>query len=326
MDSPNHLSTPAPDLKELCIWIFHDARAGHLSQLQGLSMRLQSHQNCKIKWFDIHQQGLGLSQLFSMRASLTQLDKPDLILGAGHRTHLSVLIAGFKFKAFTSIIMKPSLPICLFNSVICPQHDMLKDSKKVFTTFGPINKIDKTKRSDSPKDRTKNLILLGGSSKHFQFESDRLIRQIIEICKENSNQQWILSNSPRTPPATNLALEQLELPNLTIYDYQNSRLGSLQDLLLETKFTWITPDSMSMIFEALTAGVKVGLFECKPKKPTRITKQVKQLIDEAYVIDFARHMQNMPEPVKETPWEADRAATWLLSLLNSTAAPNQKAR
>lgn len=293
------------------MWIFHDSRPGHLSQLEGLVNRLAFHVNCETRWFDVNKQKLTLLNFFYAPKYLKNITKPELIIGAGHSTHLSVLIAGFKFKAFTTIIMKPSLPIWLFDAIICPKHDGLKDTKRTLTTFGPMNKID-IQEKNLAKNKTIKLMLIGGDSKHYHFDSAQIIEQIKQICFEQARDQWILSNSPRTPQDMNNLLKQLDLPNLSFHDYQQNDIGKLQDILPKTQFTWVTPDSMSMIFEALTADSQVGLFNCKPKNTKRIVTQVKRLIDESHVVDF-EHKGNAHGIKTEIPWEADRAALWLLN-------------
>lgn len=316
MLSLNQPSQNTPKLKKLHIWIFHDARPGHLSQLGGLANRLAFHVNCEIRWFNVNQHKLSFQNIAYLPSDFKHEAKPNLVIGAGHSTHLSVLIAGFKLKAFTSVIMKPSLPSCFFDAIICPKHDQLSDSKKVLSTFGPINKIDKDQADNTIQNKTINLILLGGVSKHYHFDASNIIEQIKNICSENPSQRWLLSNSPRTPEAMNELLNKLDLINLNFHDYKQGTIGSIHETLLKTKFTWVTPDSMSMIFEALTARSQVGLLDCKPKKITRIVKQVDSLIDHSYVIPF-KHRAVITPQKRDLPWEADRAALWLLHQLQT---------
>lgn len=310
-NQPNHLSEIKPAPKRMVVWVFHDARPGHLSQLEGLSNRLSFHAHCEFHWFDITHKKLGVQHFLFFPDILKKTAKPDLIIAAGHSTHLSLLIAGLKLNAFTSVIMKPSLPLCFFDAVICPKHDNLKNSNRVFNTFGPINKIDQTQRNNTTLNKTLNLILIGGLSKHFHFDETSIIDQIKNICLKNTDTQWIVSNSPRTPQTMNKALTQLEHANLHFHDYQQGKLGPLQDILLKTKFTWITPDSMSMIFESLSAGSKVGLIKCEPKNNKRIVKQIRYLSDKGYLLDSVNN-DAMNSLNNNLPWEADRAALWLL--------------
>jgi hypothetical protein len=208
------------------------------------------------------------------------------------------------------------LPICFFDAIICPKHDQLNDSTKVLSTFGPINKINKDLANDTTQAKTINLILIGGLSKHYHFDVSNIAEQIKSICTENPTEQWLLSNSPRTPLTMIDTLNKLNLDNLSIHDYKQNTMGSIQETLLKTKFTWVTPDSMSMIFEALTARSQVGLLDCKPKKITRIVKQVDNLIDQGYVISFKQRAVTEAQK-NDFLWEADRAALWLLDQIKT---------
>jgi uncharacterized protein len=307
----NHQSSNDPAEKKLCIWIFHDARPGHLNQLKGLVNRMLAHEKCECHWFNVAQHKLKLRNLFYLPGFYKPYPKPDMILGAGHQTHTSILIAGFIYKAFTSVIMKPSLPHKLFNAVLCPRHDGLADSPRVLSTFGPINNIVKNNTSTARQERPLNLILLGGLSKHYHFDSAAITQQVKDICTQDPNVEWILSNSPRTPESINSALHLLELPNLSLQDYRDKDATLLQEALPKARFTWVTPDSMSMVFEALTGGGQVGLFQCKPKRANRITTQIEKLVDDGYVCEH-NTQSSLPTQTQNIPWEADRAAQWLL--------------
>lgn len=314
MNCLNHPSSNEPVEKKLCIWVFHDARPGHLNQIKGLVSRMLAHEKCESHWFNVSQHKLKLRNVFHLPDFYKEYPKPDLVLGAGHKTHSSVLISGFIYKAFTSIIMKPSLPHYFFNAIICPEHDGLVDNKRILSTFGPINNIAHSNIDTSPDERRLNLILLGGTSKHFHFDRTDILQQVKDICEQSPTEQWTLSNSPRTPDETNEALHQLKLPNLSIQDYRDEHTISLQEALPNARFTWVTPDSMSMVFEALTGGGRVGLLLSKPKQSNRITTQIRTLIDEGYVC--VHNTQNsLPSAPQSIPWEADRAALWLLNSL-----------
>jgi mitochondrial fission protein ELM1 len=328
MPSSNHLSKTITDSKRLCIWIFHDAKPGHLIQLEGLINRLSFHKDCDIKWFDVSKYQLSIQNYFSIPEFLKNQAKPDLVMGAGHSTHISVLIAGLKFKAFTTLIMKPSLPSCFFDAVICPKHDGLEDSNRVLSTFGSINKIIPTRSSQELTNKNKNIILIGGPSKHFVFDEAQLINSIQLICQNDTNKVWYLSNSPRTPSSFIPALKKLPLTNLKLYSYTDDSFGQLNEVLKQSAFTWVTPDSMSMLYESLTSGATTAVFDMafsKVDKPSRIAKQVKLLISEGTVINFKSwqiqkdqtdHMiQSLPLP---TLWEAERAALWLLQRLKES--------
>tara|TARA_R110001592_G_scaffold89971_5_gene264676 strand:- start:1803 stop:2798 length:996 start_codon:yes stop_codon:yes gene_type:complete len=325
MPSSNHLSETEANSKKLCIWIFHDAKPGHLSQLEGLVNRLSFHTACDTQWFDITKNKLNIQNLFFIPEFLKNQTTPDLIIGAGHSTHLSVLIAGIKLTAFTSLIMKPSLPSSFFDAVICPKHDGLKDSIKILNTTGTINKIIPESTTTESSKKNKHIILIGGPSKHFVFDEAQLISSIQKVCQNDTNKIWHLSDSPRTPKNFIATLKKLSIPNLKLYSFTDASFGKLNDVLNQSAFTWVTPDSMSMLYESLTSGTITAVFDMTPskiRKPSRIVRQVQQLISEGSVINFQSWQESNGKtasmkftPPSLTLWEADRAALWLLQRL-----------
>ena len=49
---------------------------------------------------------------------------------------------------------------------------------------------------------------------------------------------------------------------------------------------WVSPDSVSMIFEALTSGASVGLLDIKENKKSRINNTIEFLILNDHVTTF----------------------------------------
>ena len=76
---------------------------------------------------------------------------------------------------------------------------------------------------------------------------------------------------------------------------------------------WVTPDSVSMVYEAITCGTPSGLFELTPSKPNRINRGIQSLLDAGFIGSFSRwrHDRTLTTQSHQL-WEADRAARWLL--------------
>ena len=53
------------------------------------------------------------------------------------------------------------------------------------------------------------------------------------------------------------------------------------------KNIWVSPDSISMIYESLTSGASIGLFEMLKKRKGRIYTSVDNLIIENHVTTFS---------------------------------------
>lgn len=246
--------------------------------------------------------------------SALEVAAPDIVIGAGHATHKALLFGAYALKAYSAVLMKPSFPLCFFDAVICPEHDQLKESKRVLNTYGALNAI---KPSSKATPKTTSLMLIGGPSKHFAWHEQDLINQIQEICSKDSDRQWLLSDSPRTPSSFLPQLKKMNIQNLNCFHYQSSKLEPLNTLMQKCALTWITPDSVSMVYESLTAHSPTFLFDMhqnNSKKPSRVARSIEKLINNKHVICFKDWQLNTNTTLnKLNLWEADRAAKWLLS-------------
>ncbi len=303
---------PASVADAIHVCFIHDDKPGHLSQLEGLAYCLTLQRpEVVIKWHHCR------DTLFSWRikASAQSDLRPHLVIGAGHQTHRRVLLHALRYQAFSAILMRPSLPLRLFDAVIAPEHDGLAPSPKVLPTFGVINKSRPSPLP--PLDQTEpNLLLIGGPSKHYHWDDTALIQQIGSLCQSGTNKPWQLLSSPRTPDTFISTLEKECPDNLSITPFGTSETSTLSDLLKQTRQVWITPDSASMVYESLTTGRPTGLLELQlPKrgKSSRVARGVERLISDGWVLPFQR-WQKLAEKPKVPPylWEAERAAQWLL--------------
>jgi mitochondrial fission protein ELM1 len=310
------------------IWIIHDDRPGHLTQLEGLAARLTAHRHVTINWLSPTQINFNIRRLLKPKLDT---NSPNIIIGAGHKTHRAVLLSARYYQAFSVILMKPSVPLSWFDAIICPKHDGLAASKRILNTLGALNKVTppptKEINGEATIIRNKHLMLLGGLSKHFEWNEDRLITEIRQICDHDLDRHWLLSDSPRTPSSTLTKLKSLKLKNLSLHHFQDESFGSLEGNLKQSKLTWMSPDSMSMLYESLTAGSKVALFTLKsnPKKRhNRIARHVQSLIQDGTVMSFdiwhtSHTNENSALDEDGTLpylWEADRASRWLLGRFN----------
>ena len=75
---------------------------------------------------------------------------------------------------------------------------------------------------------------------------------------------------------------------------------------------WVSEDSMSMTYEAITAGAAVGLLSVPRRRNSRVTRGVENLIAKGWVTSFAQWQSG--EPLSTAPLnlnEARRCADWI---------------
>jgi mitochondrial fission protein ELM1 len=156
------------------------------------------------------------------------------------------------------------------------------------------------------------LFLVGGESKHYHWDDDGVLEQIQRVIETKpSVKQWIMTDSRRTPDAFRRLIDRLPKDRVSFYHNESTPAGWVQQQLERVDQVWVTPDSVSMVYEAITSGVPTGVFDLQPQKTGRIVLGIEELIKKGQLMTLLGNSEMMQE--NEPLCEADRAATWLLS-------------
>ena len=295
----------------LIIWRFSDGKPGHDSQSIGLYNAIEKLKPSKR--FDIPvASGTEClrSFLFKSFPPGKDLPKPDLIIGAGHKTHLSMLAARNARKGKIVVLMKPSLPTAFFDFCLIPKHDHIADKNNVIRTAGALNPIqfNKNKTPDT------GLILLGGISKHCHWDNKSVIDQINAIVANNPDIKWTVADSPRTPKSVLGDIKKGSCENANILSFSETSSVEIQKLIFNANYIWVTRDSVSMIYESLSSGAAVGLIDLAQKKNSRLHKGINDLVSERYLtIHSAKNTKPSLKPNTAVFNEARRCAELLLN-------------
>lgn len=256
-----------------------DGKAGHRSQAVGLYKAMQRQGNIEVTFQEISIQELPifslLKAIWARRFGLFE-KKPDYIFGVGSHTQARVLLLGRVYpKAKTVIMMKPNFPVNWFDYAIIPQHDGVKESMHVITTQGALNPIVNENRHQP----NRILIALGGNSKRHQWNDEKVLSSIQRLVENNVHATFILTTSRRTPDTFLETLAQQNFySKLQIFPVEHTPQGWVFEEMQKAEAVWVTEDSVSMIFEALTAGCQVGIIEIERLKSDRITQLLDQLL------------------------------------------------
>jgi uncharacterized protein len=296
--------------RPLIIWRLVDGKAGHENQSLGLVKALSSQQPCQC--FEIKVSNIvdGLLACISATWSLgSGLPLPDLIIGAGHGTHLHALAAKRAYGGKTVILMQPSLPVYFFDLCLIPQHDQYQGRGKYIETRGVLNPI----KPDGEHHQQNALIMIGGPSKHCEWDTLKLIAQVYELVNHNPDITYTLTTSRRTPQTFVSAVKRIHFANLNIVPFEQTEKGWVAQQLSNSAYAWVTEDSVSMVYEALTAGVAVGLLNLSVKRDSRVSKGVQTLIHQGLVtrFDFLEVYKSKLKAVIGFV-EAERCSRWML--------------
>lgn len=289
----------------LSICFIHDDRAGHQRQLEALEQQLLTLTNCTTHWLDVAEPRKRQQDTF----------RCDICIGAGHRTHWPLWKLSRQHKAFSAVLMSPSLPDWMFDAIICPRHDGKTQNERTLITEGPINTVQAPLPSNDESDPVAlhNLILLGGPSKHFHWDTELLSRDIALLLERYPNLPWYLLPSRRTPESTITSMQKMR-GDIKVLD----RNADLNTLLRQSKQVWVSADSSNMLYESLTAGKATGVLELKARtkllRTNRLNSELQRLFGQGHVMRLSQALDE--EAIKNWPQrplnEANRAALWLL--------------
>lgn len=293
-------------------WLYlHDGKPGHLNQLRGLSEAIAAKRPTHTSsWLDVTTLSLP-EKLVARGDSFRSLKTVDVIVAVGHSTHWLALFLGKQLRAHTAVVMRPSWPLTGFDSIIMPKHDALKTAvaARVHLTEGAINPLGQQNHEPS----NKGLVLLGGHSKHFEWPSAQVTRQVCAIVDSQPELKWIVADSRRSPERQ-LSDIYTARPSVTIQRHDTCPKGWLVEHMREANSVWVTPDSVSMVYEALSCGADVGLIELPPKAKNRINRSMQAMIAKGKVnsVTQACTLRLATDPLPRLN-EAETAANWLLS-------------
>ena len=305
----------------MVIYIISDGKKGHLSQTRGLAQALQkrlaelrpaSTTNC----YEVDISSMGFFAKLMYTGKGLPYPKPDLILCAGHSTHIAALRLAHHCRCLCMACMKPSLPLRLFDLCIIPRHDFPQKaphSGRILLTNGAPNAI--VPQPDREKKET--LLLIGGPSKEFGWDEDYILTQLTTITRYNTG-QMTLTTSRRTPKDFVQALISA-CPSIRIEPVETTGSTWVADHLACAKEVWVTQDSVSMVYEALSSGAPVGIIEmpAHPKRagkaPSRVARGLHTLIEEGYASTFTQWAQSRTLRQSAPLNEAARAADYILT-------------
>jgi len=264
----------------LILWRLTDGKPGHEKQTLGLSRALEALAQARTITLAAPPRGRSLAYWALGRFPPgAGLPDPDLLLGAGHATHPALLAARRARGGRAVVLMRPSLPLALFDLCLIPEHDGPPLRKNVLATRGVLNAVVPSAGHKADE----GLILVGGTSAHFGWDDRLVAGQVAEIVHAAPEVRWRLTDSRRTPAGFLDGLRAMALPNLAIHPHATTSPGWLEAALAETGQAWVSEDSVSMLYEALTAGCPVGLLRLPAGRPSRVGRGVARLLEEGWI-------------------------------------------
>ncbi len=296
----------------LSIWLLGDGKLGHENQALGLAEAMARLRTCEIQRISLAGHRGLLARMRAASVASAALPPPDLIVAAGHATHPALLWLARKHRVPGIVLMRPSLPVSWFDLCIAPAHDFkhAPASPNILTTIGALNRV----HVNAAAPRRGGLMLVGGPSVTHAWNAEELLDALDCISGAAGSGPWQLTDSRRTPPDW-LAQARQRLPQVTLFNHAATTSDWLPACLAAAAEVWVTEDSVSMIYEALSSGARVGLLPVPRKqRDTRVLRGLDQLAENGWVTSYAswcqtRQLAAPPQPLRE----ADRCAQEILT-------------
>ena len=288
------------------IAVFFDNRVGHLKQTEGILKELSKLTDIEVLYKEEVFPSFknDIRDIFKYFFILVTKKKPkrnkfDIIIGTGAHTHIPMLIFRRKFGGKIATCMIPNFPVKYFiDFCFIPKQKNHPKGKNIFSTIGAPNLCVFEKN----KNKKKGLILVGGVDKYHIWNSEKVILQIKEIIKKEENVHWFISSSRRTPKdCVNLLLNLAKkTESATFFKGEETNKGWLEEKYKECEKVWITSDSNSMTYEALSAGCKVGIIFIEwKKKRNSFQRSLDYLTENDYIVSFEKWLKEgkMPQGI-----------------------------
>ena len=283
-----------------------DGKPGHEKQTRGVLNALSGITPVRIDYRHIpatpilSRMGEWLQYLFSYqlggkieKKDSNRTGPVDFIIGTGTQTHIYMLLKKKESRSKVLTCMSPSpFLIKKFDLCFVPQHDNLAPMKNVFLTQGPPNTSPYTEE----KDNKRGLILVGGvDRKSHVWRSDDTLDQIRTILDKEPSKAWTVGTSPRTPEGMNHMLEELAggYSRVDFLRSKDTSSGWIEKQYEENGFVWVTADSISMIYEPITAGCQVGILPVEWKrKDSKFHRSIAYVLNQGLAISYEQWLRN----------------------------------
>ncbi len=298
-----------------------DGRPGHEKQTRGIIATLEDKKAVRVTWIRLSRSMGGRFRelvcfLFPFGQANFSGNDADLVLCAGSRTHFRALALKRRFRVPACVCMDPGVVLRrFFDGCFIPEHDDVAAAANILTTCGPPNPCVNKKRHDSQY----GLILLGGIDRRSHtWDSRDVIEKIRFITEKEPQMSWVISSSPRTPIETVSLIRELLTSkggNLQFFDYKDTSPGWIEEQYQKCQKVWVTADSMSMVYEALSSGCLVGLLPLRWRKGgIKFRKNEETLVAGGLVTSFNSWRKNQEMVLPDPDFnEAQKCANFILN-------------
>ena len=302
---------------------FLDGRPGHEKQTYGIIASLKSEFEIELVSVPVERTSVfsQMIQFFRLifpvgNHCTSAIREADLLIGTGSSTHLPMLLCKKHLHIPAVTCMSPTVLIRKhFDLCFVPEHDGIRETGNIRLTLGAPN-LGKNHHEQKPD---KGLIAIGGKDEHSHTWNNGSILQMVEsIIAKEADISWTITSSPRTPDETAAGIANLvqHYENASFYDFSKTAKGWIEEQYHQSSYVWVTSDSISMIFEALSAGCHVGILPMRWRKVTgKFCRNETVLIEKKLVVTYEEWLNGIISwPETQSIDESKKCAQLIKSL------------
>ncbi|WP_298978906.1 ELM1/GtrOC1 family putative glycosyltransferase [uncultured Campylobacter sp.] len=185
----------------------------------------------------------------------------DLFVGAGSTIYYALKFYARRYAKPSIALMYPKGYRKDFSVIIAGAHDRPKPRANL--KISPVS-LSFSRPQGLYRPQRKSIgFIIGGPNSCFEM-GDEILKQIEGVRAQFADCEFALTTSPRTPQATESALEKLGWDYSVIYSRE--LVNPIGDFLAQCEWVFISEDSVSMISEAASNGsANVAILSLKRK-------------------------------------------------------------
>lgn len=185
----------------------------------------------------------------------------DLFVGAGSTSYYALKFYARRYAKPSIALMYPKGYRKDFSVIIAGAHDRPMPSANL--KISPVS-LSFSRPQGLYRPQRKSIgFIIGGPNSCFEM-GDEILNQIEGVRAQFADCEFALTTSPRTPRATESALEKLSWDYSVIYSREP--VNPIGDFLAQCEWVFISEDSVSMISEAASNGsANVAILSLKRK-------------------------------------------------------------
>ncbi len=185
----------------------------------------------------------------------------DLFVGAGSTTYYALKFYARRYAKPSIALMYPKGYRKDFSVIIAGAHDRPKPRANL--KISPVSLSFSRPQGLYRPQRKAVGFIIGGPNSCFEM-GDEILKQIETVRAQFADCEFALTTSPRTPRATESALEKLSWDYSVIYSREP--VNPIGDFLAQCEWVFISEDSVSMISDAVSNGsASVAILSLKRK-------------------------------------------------------------